>query len=216
MHLRTMSVCAFLLALPVGSAAAAPVRLGAPPGSTGVHRAHSASSNCPVWSGGTGILADGDFSEAPDPGTGLPTFHRGAVFAPDWTVTGDTIDLYGSTAWGPDTGYCSVDLDGTPGPGGIRHTAFATKSGQPYTVTFLLSGNGACGPTVKTMSIIAARQFTTFTWDISNGNDAQHGVWLPESWVFKAHGPNTILQFKSKDSPGNCGPVVAAISVTPS
>ena len=50
-------------------------------------RTASGSGNCPALPGGTGILTDGDFSQAPDPGSeqGLPA---GTKFASDWVVSG--------------------------------------------------------------------------------------------------------------------------------
>lgn len=175
------------------------------------------NQNCPAVAGGTGTLTDGDFSGAADPGGGLPTFGRGSAFAPDWVVTKRTIDLYGSTAWPNLDGLCSVDLDGTPGRGGIKHAAFATNPGTAYNVTFVFSGNGACGPTVKTLKIKATGgQTTQMTWDVSNGNDAQHGAFTIPSWQFTAKTTATILSFTSLDTGhGNCGPVVTAISVNP-
>jgi Protein of unknown function (DUF642) len=162
-------------------------------------------------------VTDGDFSGAPDPGGGLPTFGHGSVFAPDWVVTKRTIDLYGSTAWPNLDGLCSVDLDGTPGRGGIKHAAFTTTPGTAYNVTFVFSGNGACGPTVKTMKIKATGgQTTQLTWDISNGNDAQHDIFTQPTWQFSAKNSATTLSFTSLDTGhGNCGPVVTAISVNP-
>jgi hypothetical protein len=136
-----------------------------------IHAKQFASSqNCPAYQGGTGILTDGDFSQAALPPTGSTNgIPRGMEFAPDWIVKGRTIDFAGTSGWPPTAApYCSVDLDGTPGPGGIEHSAFASQRGEMYTVSFQLSGNGACGPTVKTMLIKAAKQFATFTWDISN------------------------------------------------
>ncbi len=85
-----------------------------------------------------------------------------------------------------------------------------------YTVTFLLSGNSDCPPEVKTMKVTAGHQFDTFTWDVSNGNDAQHDKFAAESWSFTAAGHDTKLQFLStdpKNSPG-CGAVVAYVAVT--
>lgn len=172
-------------------------------------------ANCPAYAGGTGILTDGDFSQATDPGNQLPTFTHGEAFAPDWVVAHRNINLYGSTAWGPSSGFCSVDLDGQK-VGTIAHAGIPTQSGSQYTVTFMMSGNGACGPTVKQMTLIAGSQSVQFTWNISSGNDAQNNAWAPESWTFTAHGSVSTLEFQSKDPKRNaCGAVVAAIAVNP-
>ena len=109
---------------------------------------------------------------------------------------------------------CSVDLDGIA-VGAIKHNAFATTPSAAYTVSFLLSGDATCAPTVKTMEVKAAGQSQTFTWDISKGNDAQHGVFQAETWSFTAASLSTALEFASLDRRGSgCGAVIAAIAVT--
>ncbi len=170
---------------------------------------------CPSDPSGSGILTDGDFSQGSLRHRGYKNGIRRGAFAPDWVVTGRTIDFVGPTGWPPAVNpYCSVDLDGTPGPGGIRHLPFATQQGVMYTVTFSLSGNGNCGPTIKAMVIEAAHQSANFTWNISSGNDVENGVWATQTWAFKAEAAMTVLRFASRDPVGNCGAVVAAISVT--
>lgn len=65
------------------------------------------------------------------------------------------------------------------------------------------------------MNVFAGKNlFTQFTWNTSDGNDAQHGHFAQETWVFKAYHVSTTLSFESKEPVGNCGPLVAAISVT--
>lgn len=171
-------------------------------------------ADCPAAQGSSGILTDGDFSQAADPGNQNLVVSKGQVFAPSWQVTQHTLDFLGSTYWNMD-GLCSVDLDGYLAVGGIGHSGFATTTGAAYTVAFLLSGNPDCSPTVKTMKVVAAGQFTTFTWDVSNGNDVRHGKFATETWGFTAAGPITVLKFASLDPRrSGCGAVVAAISVT--
>jgi len=97
---------------------------------------------CDALSSGTGILKDDDFHEAMYPGI-YETFSKGADFAPGWNVTLRTIDFTGSMFSPPD-GVCTVDLDGTPGVGAIRHS-LATSPSANYSVTFLFSGNGGNG-----------------------------------------------------------------------
>ena len=183
-------------------------------------RPASGSADCPPYSGGSGVLPDGDFSQAVQPGpsqNGDAVFFKGQIFAPSWVVRADSIDFVSSTYWNVG-GVCSVDLDGQQDPnpvGGIRSSGFTTRRGKPYIVTFTLSGNGYCPPTVKTMKIEAAGQFMEYTWNISSGNDAQDGHYTQETWQFTATHPVTRLAFVSLDPTGSgCGAVVAAISVT--
>src|SRR5207342_1988734 len=86
-----------------------------------------AKNKCPAIPGGTGILADGDFSLAIDPGNTAPTFPKGSKFAPRWKVSKGEIDFNGTTFCGF-SWYCSVDLDGI-GTGGIKSKNFQVTAG---------------------------------------------------------------------------------------
>lgn len=168
------------------------------------------ASNCPKASGGSGILADGDFSQAAQPATYMG-FTKGQSFAPSWHVAKNTIDFVGSTYWNM-AGLCSVDIDGG-NAGTIAHKAFATTVGAKYTATFLLSGNGSGAPAVKTLKVSAANASKTFTWDTSNGNDVFHGKYAKKSWTFTAVKTMTTLKFASLDGASAYGAVIAAIAV---
>jgi hypothetical protein len=195
----------------VGSAAAATM---IPSESALRHGPVHRLTSCPALPGGTGILADGDFSLAPDQGTGDTVYSNRSIFAPSWIVSKGNIDFLGSAYWHM-AGYCSIDLDGDNRVGGVKTAAFPTAKGATYTVAFLMSGNGGAPPTVKTMTLQAAGQFTQFTWDTSNNNDVEHGVYAQESCSFKAGGSRGILRFTSSDPIGSGrGIVIAAVSVT--
>lgn len=194
--------------------------MASPVGASLIGRARGASGSygyCPANPSGSGILPDGDFSQGLNDGDHFTEPSKGTVFAPYWEVSKRNIDFNGTTFWDMD-GYCSIDLDGN-NAGGIVASAFATKPGSSYTVTFLLSGNGGQGkgnpPVVKTMAITAANQFQKFTWDTSNDNDVEHGKFSTESWVFEARHKTTTLKFTSQDPRSSSrGAVIAAILVT--
>jgi len=153
---------------------------------------------------------DGDFSAAPNPGP-YATYKKGSTAIPGWTVTKATVDLIG-TYWVAPGKLRSIDMDGTPGFGAIAQT-FATTPGKKYDVKFLLSGNADAGPPIKLLRVSAAGKHADYTFDISTGS-AQRGTWVNESWSFVATAPATTLQFASMDTTGGeCGPVIAAISV---
>jgi Protein of unknown function (DUF642) len=213
--------------LAIGSSLAVVVSLAlgsAPdPSSANPRAAHVArpmsSQNCPAYPGGTGLLTDGDFSEAPDPGDSWPTFNKRQVFAPHWRVAKRNIDFYGTLGWGYNAGLCSVDLDGW-NAGGIEHRGVPTTQGAHYSLTFLFSGSSVPGcrsvsPQVKTVVVSAASQSQTFTWDTANGNTVENDLWAMESFTFVAQASRTTVKLKSTDAKdSNCGPVVAAIAVT--
>ena len=78
-----------------------------------------------------------------------------------------------------------------------------------------MSANGSCAPTVKELLVQADGQFTTFRWDTTGGNDAQDGDWSQEAFQFSATSKKSMIMLKSEDPKGgNCGPIVAAISIT--
>ena len=168
------------------------------------------ATNCPKLSGGTGMLTDGDFSQASQPASTLG-FNKGQSFAPGWHVTKNSIDFVSSTYWNMD-GLCSVDIDGGSS-GAFAHKSFATSAGAKYTVTFFLSGNGDGGPAVKTLKVSAAGQSSTFTWDTSGGNDPRHGKYAKKTWSFTAAKTKTTLTFTSLDPTSAYGAVIAGVSV---
>jgi hypothetical protein len=218
MRLRTLALAFVVAGGMVGLGSAAPLRVS-PAQRQAQGTRPMTEGDCPPSPSGSGILADGDFSQAIEPQNGGAFgLRKGTVFAPDWIVRGlRTVDFYGfSIEWTAPNGVCSVDLDGSPGPGGIRHALFPTRRGATYTVSFLFSGNGGGAPTVKQMTLrVDESQSTTFSWNTSGSNDAQNGNWTLETWQFKARRPMTGLLFESTDPlGGNNGPIVAAISVT--
>ncbi len=108
---------------------------------------------------------------------------------------------------------CGVDLDGYS-PGGIKSAPFPTKPGASYTLSFLFSGNGETGPTVKKMVVEVDRQSSLFSWKITNGNDAQNGDYLTETWGFKATKNYSVIKFTSKDPRGSAsGPVIGGMAI---
>lgn len=190
-------------------------------------RAQSGSYRyCPALPGGTGILTDGDFSQAPDPGSrqGIPV---GTKFAPDWVVGERTIDFYGSdVSWDEPYGLCSVDLDGSghAGVGAIRHGPVKTTFDAAYTIGFIISGNTNCArgqgnPRVKRLLVEAVSRTRTigqvFSWNTAHSHDAQHGDFAMVRWHFTALSDRTSFVFQSLDRPdhSNCGPIVAGMAV---
>jgi len=144
---------------------------------------------------GPNVLVDGDFSAAQNPGS-YSTYAKGSHAIAGWTVTRATVDLIG-TYWTAPGGRRSVDLDGTPGFGAIAQT-FRTLPGAKYVTSFLLSANGECPPPVKRLRVSVGPA----------------DAWPAKRVTFVATRRLTTLEFASMDAVGgDCGPVVAAISV---
>ena len=100
-----------------------------------------------------------------------------------------------------------LDLDGTPGAGGIQQT-FATIADQKYQVTFDMAGDPQGAPSVKRLMIQAANQSAEFT-HVADLN------WTRNVWEFTATGSRTTLEFLSLDSEGQVttGPLLDNVRV---
>jgi hypothetical protein len=156
----------------------------------------TSSAYCPPLKGGTGLLRDGDFSQAQEPGgNGDSLFEKGAVFAPGWEVSKGNIDFLSPSFWHL-LGLCSVDLDGNT-TGGMTASAFVAKPGM-YWVSSYISGNGACPPAVKTMKVEVDKQFFGLTWNTAGGRDIQVEDWIQEAWHFYVKRVSTV-HFISQD-----------------
>lgn len=174
---------------------------------------------CPQSPDDLGLTPDGDFHGAPSQSHNFPTYFAGEYITnTQWQVTTESVDVIGAKFYRfPPYQLCSVDLDGTPGSGGIAHDPIPTTSGSYYVVGFFLSGNATCPPKIKQMELSAAGQSTTYEWDTAHHENARRGVYESEAWEFQATGPTATVTFQSLDQPSNstkCGPVVTNISVT--
>jgi choice-of-anchor C domain-containing protein len=158
----------------------------------------------------TNLIQNGSFEVGPDPGP-LGTYSAGATSIPGWRVTTRTIDYIGSY-WPASHGKRSVDLDGTPGAGGIAQS-FATIPRQEYVVTFDLAGNPELPPPVKKLQVNAAGQSAEFSFDISGKSKSGMG-WQRKTWRFIANETTTTIEFLSLgDAASSGGPVIDNIWV---
>lgn len=115
-----------------------------------------------------------------------------------WSVLGASVDTI-KGGFGAITNI-SLDLDGTPGPGGITRT-IATVAGHVYQLNFDYSGNGGAQP----FSINFGGVNTNFT--------GSSGVTAFASGFFTATGATTTLSFQGT-SGGNSGATIDNITVT--
>lgn len=159
------------------------------------------------------ILVNPSFEEGPRVGQFL-TLPDGSTAMPGWTVLGTTIDIVG-TGWQQVDGVKSIDLDGSPGPGGVEQT-FATMPGQWYSLTLQMAGNPQCGAPIKSMEVSAAGQSTIMSFDVAGKTFLDMG-WEERSWCFLAAERETTLSIMSLTSSAtNCGPALDLVVVEPS
>jgi choice-of-anchor C domain-containing protein len=159
------------------------------------------------------LLTNGDFSHGPNPHGVFLTFAAKSKAIPGWTVTRATIDYVAEPFWAPLRAQRAIDLDGTPGFGGISQT-FTTVPGKTYTVTFELSGNCAGPPAVKRLLVSAGGHVARYTFNCA-GMSNSHMLWETHSLQFVARAKRATLEFDSEDKEdGRYGPALDYVKVT--
>lgn len=144
------------------------------------------------------LIANGSFEVGPTiPPAGYLALFDGDTSIPGWEVfevlPGGSVDIK-STYWVASDGLNSIDLGGTPGPGGLRQT-FATNPGELYTVLFDMAGNPwRSDRPVKTMEVSADGQSQQFSFDTTNSTMANLG-WITQSFTFVADDTSATLAF---------------------
>lgn len=155
------------------------------------------------------LVSNGSFETGPAPGDYLP-LDPGSTAIAGWTVTRGQIDYVG--IWQSFDGVRSVDLDGTPGFGGIGQT-IATTPGVEYRVSFAMAGNSHGLPEPKVLKVTAAGQSAVFSFDASLTSFASMG-WQRKTWKFVATGTTAFLEFFSLDTEdGRYGPALDSVAV---
>ena len=87
-----------------------------------------------------------------DGGAGFEQLNAGDPSLDGWTVDAGSVDWIG-TYWPAQDGAMSIDLSGSDA--GTLSQTFVTTIGNTYTVSFVLSGNPAGDPAVKTLDVSA-------------------------------------------------------------
>lgn len=156
------------------------------------------------------LIVNGSFELGPGGGWTYWPLNPGSTAMPGWIVTRGGIDIV--QIWQHHHGGRSLDLDGTPGRGGVTQS-FSTIPGAIYRVQFSMAGNPEGSPTVKTMGVSAGNQATQFTFDVT-GKSFQNMGWEAKMWNFTAVDSTSTLEFFSLDpSIGLYGPALDRVSV---
>ena len=160
------------------------------------------------------VIINGSFEDGPAIGpANFLEISPGATDIVGWVVTRAEIDYLNSDFWQTPDGDRSLDLDGTPGFGGIAQS-FATQIGIDYLVEFDMASNPDGAPTIKEMRVEAASQSQDFTYD-STGRSRLDMGWVRREWTFTAVDTTTTLEFYSLDTVnGRFGPALDNVSVT--
>jgi choice-of-anchor C domain-containing protein len=145
-----------------------------------------------------------------DGGGGFEQLNAGDTSITGWTVDSGSVDWIG-TYWPAPDGTMSIDMSGADA-GTISQT-LATTIGNTYTVSFLLSGNPAGDPSVKTLDVSATGGIVNhYTFD-TTGSTLTTMTWTPETYTFFATTSSTKLSFISTTA-GAFGPAIDNVTVT--
>jgi choice-of-anchor C domain-containing protein len=138
------------------------------------------------------LVVNGSFEDGPE-------VDRYLSLEPDsdavrgWVVTRGQIDYIGTAHWKAFAGARSIDLNGSPGFGGIKQS-FATGKGRRYKVRFAMAGTpagyGGDGA-VKILCVRAAGKKEAFSAD-ATGKDGGDIGWVTKSWEFTATGDRVV------------------------
>lgn len=161
--------------------------------------------------GGVNLLINPSFEAGPTiPGQGYLPLNAGATDITGWTVTRGQIDLVGPH-WQSGHASRSLDLNGSPGTGGVSQT-FPTIPGHSYTVTFRLAGNPGNAPTIKLLRVTAAGAQADLEFNIT-GASYGNMRWARKIWNFQAVSDTTTIEFYSLLPSGVAGPALDDVSV---
>ena len=141
-------------------------------------------------------FTDGSFETGTyvDSGSGFQQLDAPNASIDGWTVDAGSVDWIG-TYWPAPDGDMSIDMSGADA--GTLSQTFDTTIGNTYTVSFLLSGNPAGPPAIKTLDVSATGgTLANYTHD-TTGTDLTSMVWTPETYSFLATSASTTLSFIS-------------------
>jgi choice-of-anchor C domain-containing protein len=157
-------------------------------------------------------ISNGSFETGSFTGAPWDTLHPGSTNITGWTIEVGSLDWIGGY-WPASDGSRSIDLNGEE-PATISQSLTAAV-GNTYTVSFDLSSNPTCGPTIKTLTLGATGATTEpFTYDPSvTGNTLIDMKWDTRTYVFVAMTTAPSLTFTSTTA-GICGPALDNVVIT--
>ncbi len=157
-------------------------------------------------------LVNGSFETGTytDNGSGFQQLDAPNTSIDGWSVDAGSVDWIG-TYWPAPDGAMSIDLSGADA--GTLSQTFETTIGNTYTVSFLLSGNPAGPPSVKTLEVSATGGTVGVYTHDTTGTDLTTMVWVPQTYTFLATSASTTLTFASTTA-GAFGPAIDGVTVT--
>jgi choice-of-anchor C domain-containing protein len=157
-------------------------------------------------------LVNGSFETGPyaDNGSGFQQLDAPNTSIDGWSVGAGSVDWIG-TYWPAPDGAMSIDMSGADA--GTLSQTFETTIGNTYTVSFLLSGNPAGLPSLKTLEVNATGGTVGLYTHDTTGTDLTTMVWAPQTYTFLATSATTTLSFVSTTA-GAFGPAIDGVDVS--
>lgn len=159
------------------------------------------------------MLINPSFEQGPPVGGNFLPLDAGSTAMPGWLVTRGQIDIV-TTAWQQVDGLRSLDLNGSPGSGGIAQT-FATTPNRDYSISFYVAGNGGSAPAIKTIWVTVGGQTGGVQFD-NTGTSYANMKWTKYIYGFRATGASATLEFYSGTPSSFGGPALDDVVVRPS
>ncbi len=158
------------------------------------------------------LLINGSFEENFENGIGESSLDKDSLSITGWKVINGQID-YLDSYWVASHGTRSLDLDGTPGVGGIEQT-FETMAGTIYTVSFDLAGN-IDFPGEKFLKVSIGDTSREYVFD-STGHSSSNLGWENKSFTFTAISSSSTIKFESQstDPSSSYGPAIDNVCIT--
>jgi len=158
------------------------------------------------------MLVNPSFESGPAvAGTFLP-LNAGSTAMPGWTVTRGQIDIV-TTGWQQVDGLRSLDLNGSPGSGGVAQS-FATTPDRDYLIAFYVAGNAGAAPAIKILKIAVVGQNPSVQFD-NSGTSNSNMHWTKYIYGFRAVNSTTTLEFYSGNASSFGGPALDDVVVRP-
>ncbi|MBX3378602.1 MAG: choice-of-anchor C family protein [Phycisphaeraceae bacterium] len=158
------------------------------------------------------MLTNPSFESGPTVAGTFLALNAGSTAMPGWIVTRGQIDIV-TTGWQQIDGLRSLDLNGSPGSGGVAQT-FPTTINRDYTISFYVAGNAGAAPAIKTMWVTVAGQTAGVQFD-NTGTSNANMKWTKYIYGFRAVSSNSTLEFYSGNPSSFGGPALDDVVVRP-
>ncbi|WP_020473222.1 choice-of-anchor C family protein [Zavarzinella formosa] len=158
------------------------------------------------------LVVNGSFEDGPEvPAVpGFASLDKDSDAIKGWKVTRGQIDLI-EGYWKGAEGKRSLDLNGSPGTGGVKQT-ITTEKGKKYKLTFKLAGNPGA-PAKKEVTVEAGESKKAFAFDATGKTQEEMG-WELKELEFTATGDKTDIELYSTTADTeNSGPAIDDVKV---